>query len=77
MDPIDGTTNFAHGCPLSAISIGVAYRGVVEVAVIYDPFADEMFTAIKGKGSYLNGDRIHVGEQGTLLESLVAAGTWL
>jgi len=50
VDPIDGTTNFVHGMPLSAISIGVAYRGEVVVAVIMDPFAGEIFSAVKGGG---------------------------
>lgn len=60
--------------PLSAISIGVAYKGEVVVGVIYDPFADELFTAIRGQGAFLNGKRIHVGEQDKLIDALVAAG---
>lgn len=55
IDPIDGTTNFVHGLPGSVVSIGIAYKGIVTAGVVYDPARDEMFSAIKGKGSSLNG----------------------
>ncbi|CAN0053755.1 unnamed protein product [Heterosigma akashiwo] len=74
VDPIDGTINFVMGMPLSAISIGIAHRGQVVGGVIYDPFADEMFTAVKGKGAFCNGEPIRVGEQGTLDEAVICAG---
>lgn len=60
IDPIDGTTNFIAGLPLSCVSIGVAEGGVVNVAVIYDPFQNEMFTAVRGEGAFLNGEKIGV-----------------
>ncbi|CAN0004548.1 unnamed protein product [Discosporangium mesarthrocarpum] len=74
VDPIDGTTNFVHGMPLSAVSIGVSYRGNLVVGCIYDPFRDELFTATRGGGAFLNGLRITVGKEGTLGEATVAAG---
>ncbi|OUS45539.1 hypothetical protein BE221DRAFT_83674 [Ostreococcus tauri] len=74
VDPIDGTTNFVHGLPLSAISIGVAYKGELQVAVIMDPFRDECFTAILGGGAKLNGTPIKVGEEATALEAVVVTG---
>ena len=57
MDPIDGTTNFASGLTLSAVSIGVAFQGEVSVGVIYDP-SNEMFTAMAGRGAFCNGEAI-------------------
>jgi myo-inositol-1(or 4)-monophosphatase len=60
VDPIDGTTNFINGIPLSVVSIGVAYRGEVKVACIYDPYRDEIFTAVKGQGAFLNGRKSSV-----------------
>ena len=60
VDPIDGTTNFVAGLPLSCVSIGVAEAGTVNVAVIYDPYRDEIFTAIRGQGAKLNGEALAV-----------------
>ncbi|CAN0369874.1 unnamed protein product [Ectocarpus sp. 6 AP-2014] len=74
VDPIDGTTNFVHGIPLSAVSIGVAYRGKVVVGCIYDPFRDELFTATSGNGAFLNGMKMKVGDQETIGEAAVACG---
>jgi myo-inositol-1(or 4)-monophosphatase len=51
VDPIDGTTNFVHGVPLSVVSIGVAHQGEMVVGVIYDPYRDELFAATKGSGA--------------------------
>lgn len=75
VDPIDGTTNFAHGMPLSVPSIAVTYKGEVVVAVILDPHRDELFTAMKGGGAYMNGKKIHVGIQENLSESIIAMGS--
>ena len=58
VDPIDGTTNFVSSIPLSAVSIGVARRGVVVVGVIYEPYRDELFHAVRGGGAWLNGARV-------------------
>jgi myo-inositol-1(or 4)-monophosphatase len=74
VDPIDGTTNFCHSMPLSAISIGVAYRGELQVAVIMDPFAGEIFSASKGRGAYCNFAQMRVGEEATGEESVVVTG---
>jgi myo-inositol-1(or 4)-monophosphatase len=75
VDPIDGTTNFVHGMPLCMPSIAVAYRGQVMVGVIYDCHRDELFTAIRGRGAYMNGKPIHVGEQLILGDAIVAMGS--
>ncbi|PWK05044.1 inositol monophosphatase family protein [Tumebacillus permanentifrigoris] len=74
IDPIDGTTNFIHGFPNSVVSIGVAQRGELLVGVIYDPFRDEMFTARRGEGAFLNGERLSVSKEATLQESVLATG---
>lgn len=83
IDPLDGTTNFAHGFPVFCVSMGLEHRptgltedqdGTLIAAVIYDPTRDELFTAERGKGAYLNGSPIHVSETPTLSESLVATG---
>ncbi|KAG7353791.1 inositol monophosphatase/fructose-1,6-bisphosphatase family protein [Nitzschia inconspicua] len=75
VDPIDGTTNFANGIPLNMPSIAAAYKGEVVVGVIYDPHRDEMFSAIRGGGSFLNGKSIHVGEAKDLSDAVVAMGS--
>lgn len=74
VDPLDGTTNFAHGFPVFCISMAVEHKGKRVAAVIYDPTRDEMFTAEKGNGARLNGEPIHVSNTATLAESLVATG---
>ena len=71
VDPIDGTTNFASGIPLSLPSIAVAYEGEVVIGVLYDPHNKELFSAIRGKGAYLNGNAIRVGEEETLGDATV------
>jgi myo-inositol-1(or 4)-monophosphatase len=74
IDPLDGTTNFAHGFPVFCVSLGLEYKGERIVGVIYDPTRDEMFTAEKGSGASLNGHKIHVSQAARLAESLVATG---
>lgn len=74
VDPLDGTTNFAHGFPVFCVTLGLAYRGEVVVGVVYDPTRDELFTAERGSGAYLNNKRIHVSKITKLGESLVATG---
>ncbi len=83
IDPLDGTTNFAHGFPAFCVSMGLEHRpvgtptdtdGELIAAVIYDPLRDEMFLAEKDQGAYLNGRRIHVSATETLAESLIATG---
>lgn len=75
VDPIDGTTNFVHGMPLCVPSIAATYQGRVIVGVIYDCHRDELFTAIKGKGAFLNGEQIQVGSQESLGDAVVAMGS--
>ncbi len=74
VDPIDGTTNFAHGFPVYCTSIGIYSEGEGRVAVVYDPNRDELFSAIKGEGAFLNGEKISVTEVSTVRESLFATG---
>jgi myo-inositol-1(or 4)-monophosphatase len=74
VDPLDGTTNFAHGFPVFCVSLALEYKGKRVAGVIYDPTRDEMFAAEQGSGAYLNGERIHVSEISALAESLVATG---
>ncbi len=74
IDPLDGTTNFAHGFPVFCVSIALEYKGERIAGVVYDPSRDEMFAAEKGSGSLLNGRPIHVSAIAHLKESLVATG---
>jgi len=84
LDPLDGTTNFAHGYPVFCVSMGLEHRtperrssgehGSRIAAVIYDPTRDELFTAEQGSGARLNGETIHVSKTATLKESLLATG---
>eukprot|EP00741_Cyanophora_paradoxa_P001388 tig00000488_g1343.t1 len=76
IDPLDGTLNFVHGLPLSVVSIAVAYRGELQVGVIYDPYMNEMYAARKGEGSFLNGRPMRVSgpEEGTLTQAMLATG---
>ena len=72
--PLDGTTNFLHGFPTFAVSIGVQVRGRMEHAVVFDPMRQELFTASRGDGAQLDGRRIRVSKQATLEGSLIATG---
>jgi myo-inositol-1(or 4)-monophosphatase len=74
IDPLDGTTNFIHGFPQYCVSIGVEHRGAPEHAVVYDPVKDELFTASKGRGAFLNDRRIRVSKCARLGEALVGTG---
>lgn len=74
IDPLDGTTNFIHGFPQYAISIALMQRGIVTQAVVYDPNRDELFTASKGRGAYLNDRRIRVSKRTRIEESLIGTG---
>jgi len=74
IDPIDGTTNFIHGFPQFAVSIALFVNGVVQQAVIYDPTRDELFTATKGAGAYLNHRRLRVAQQLRLADCLIGTG---
>ncbi|MBU0750801.1 MAG: inositol monophosphatase [Gammaproteobacteria bacterium] len=74
IDPLDGTTNFIHGFPQYAVSIGLAHKGVMNQAVIYDTTRNELFTASKGAGAFLNDKRIRVSKRAKLAESLIGTG---
>ena len=74
IDPLDGTTNFIHGFPQYAVSIAQAHKGVLQHAVVYDPTRNELFTASKGAGAYLNERRIRVSKRVKLNEVLLGTG---
>jgi myo-inositol-1(or 4)-monophosphatase len=74
VDPLDGTTNFAHGFPVFCVSMGLDYKGNRIAGVIYDPTRNELFAAEHGGGAYLNQERIHVSKTANLAECLVATG---
>jgi len=74
IDPIDGTTNFVHGIPHLAISLGVWEEGKPRLAVVYNPILEELFWAIQGEGAYCNGQRLGVSTQNELQNALVATG---
>lgn len=74
IDPLDGTTNFIHGLPQYAVSIGLAHKGVMTQAVVYDPNRNEIFTATKGAGAFLNDKRIRVSKRVKLNEALIGTG---
>jgi myo-inositol-1(or 4)-monophosphatase len=74
IDPLDGTTNFIHGLPVYCVSIALAVKGKVEQAVVYDPTRNDLFTATKGRGAYLNDRRLRVSKRTQLKESLISTG---
>jgi myo-inositol-1(or 4)-monophosphatase len=75
VDPLDGTTNFAHGYPVFCVSIALTRKdGQLEAGVLYDPTRDEMFAAERGQGATLNGHSIHVSKTKHLLESILGTG---
>lgn len=74
VDPLDGTTNFAHGFPIFSVSIALEYRSEVILGVVYEPNLDETFVARKGEGSYLNGRPIRVSQVEELDGALLATG---
>ena len=74
IDPLDGTTNFIHGFPVYCVSIALAVKGKVEQAVIYDPNRNDLFTATKGRGAYMNDRRLRVSKRIRFQECLIATG---
>jgi len=74
VDPLDGTTNFAHGFPIFCVSMGVTYRGEVVAGVVYDPTRGELFTSERGAGAFLKCPRLRVSKNEVLEECLVATG---
>lgn len=80
IDPLDGTVNYAHHVPVFCVSIAFASRGTLQLGVVYDPLRDEMFSAERGKGAFLNGKKIQVSKTTELQKSLLVTGfpydTW-
>jgi myo-inositol-1(or 4)-monophosphatase len=80
IDPLDGTVNYAHHIPVFCVCIAYAVKGVITLGAVYDPLRDEMFTAERGKGAFLNGKQIHASETTELQKSLLVTGfpydTW-
>jgi myo-inositol-1(or 4)-monophosphatase len=74
IDPLDGTTNFIHGLPVYCVSIALAVKGKIEQAVIYDPTRNDLFTATKGRGAYMNDRRLRVSKRTRMQESLISTG---
>jgi myo-inositol-1(or 4)-monophosphatase len=74
IDPLDGTTNFIHGFPQYAVSIALAWRGVVQQAVVYDPNRNDLFYASRGRGAFLNDRRLRVSKRLRLADSLIGTG---
>jgi myo-inositol-1(or 4)-monophosphatase len=74
VDPLDGTTNFAHGYPVFCVSIALEYQGEAVLGVVYDPMRDELFTAERGGGAALNNRPIRVSVTDALIESLLSTG---
>jgi myo-inositol-1(or 4)-monophosphatase len=74
IDPLDGTTNYAHGFPVYSISIGLEYGGEIILGVVYDPSREEIFVAQKGKGARLNGRKMAVSGTSRLSKSLLTTG---
>jgi myo-inositol-1(or 4)-monophosphatase len=74
IDPLDGTTNFIHGFPQYAVSIGLRHKGLLVQGVIYDPAKNELFTASRGRGAFLNERRIRVSKRAQLDEALIGTG---
>jgi myo-inositol-1(or 4)-monophosphatase len=74
IDPLDGTTNFIHGFPQYAISIALRHRGQITQAVVFDPTRNELFTASRGRGAFLDDRRIRVSRRTKLRESLIGTG---
>jgi myo-inositol-1(or 4)-monophosphatase len=74
VDPLDGTTNYAHGYPCFCVSIGLEQDGVLEIGVVYDPMRDELFAAERGQGATLNDRRIRVSEIDELNSAMLVTG---
>ncbi len=74
IDPLDGTTNYAHGFPAAAVSIGFSEKGVITAGGVYDPFRKELFLARRGGGAFMNGRRIRVSRTASLSGSLLVTG---
>jgi len=74
IDPLDGTTNFIHGLPIYCVSVALAVKGRVEQAVVYDPTRNDLFTATRGRGAFMNDRRLRVSKRVRLQECLISTG---
>jgi len=74
IDPLDGTSNYAHGYPRFCVSIGIERRGVAMVGVVYDPLLDELFAAVRGQGAKLNDRPLRVSAEDRLERAMLATG---
>ena len=74
VDPLDGTTNYAHGYPIFCVSIALECKGEIVLGVVYDPMRDELFTAERGGGAALNNRPIHVSKTAELMQGLLSTG---
>lgn len=74
IDPLDGTTNFSSGLPIWSISIGIVHNGQTEIGVVFAPYMNEMFHAVRGQGAFLNGEPIHVAPQTRISRMVVSTG---
>jgi myo-inositol-1(or 4)-monophosphatase len=74
IDPLDGTTNFIHGLPTYAVSIGLAFRNQMQQAVVYDPARNDLFYATRGRGAYLNDKRLRVSRRSRMADALIGTG---
>jgi myo-inositol-1(or 4)-monophosphatase len=73
-DPLDGTTNFAHGLPIFSVTLALMVNNVIELGATYNPIYAELYTAQRGQGAYLNGERLHVSSAPTLDKALLVTG---
>src|SRR5512143_3260586 len=74
VDPLDGTVNYAHGIPFFSVSIAYAYRGSMQLGVVYDPLRNEMFSAERNRGAWMNGRDLHVSNATELQRSMLVTG---
>ena len=74
LDPLDGTNNFSQGLPVFTVSIGLQYEGNIILGVVYAPYLDELYTAVKGRGAFCNGKPIHVSTKPDLAHSVLGTG---
>jgi myo-inositol-1(or 4)-monophosphatase len=74
IDPLDGTTNFIHGLPTYAVSIGLSFRNQIQQAVVYDPARNDLFYASKGRGAFLNDKRLRVSKRTRMADALIGTG---
>lgn len=74
IDPVDGTTNFAHGLALFCVSIALEIDGAIALGVVYDPIGEELFTAERGEGARLNGARLRVSSRAAMIDAMLCTG---